>query len=331
MLTLENESVQSARFLDATAEFAALELERHNQERQKRNPIPYHQILTREAIHELSGEPQMEVEPDTQQVLMGNLLVENGHAEYDRVTSEVFERQSNYRDWKNTWVAEEQPHGPSIQTWAMITGYLSMQEVHDRTQGFLTHGLTLAFHTPAHGLAYPALQEPATKMSHSEAMRRLPKPKESLAASIGRNLMGNVIGDEAGHETFYTNMVRHSLETEDIEVVSAQMIALADAVLGFSMPGIEKDIPGGDGLTQAYKRTGVFTFERLGEKIILPAIGPEDIYGWKIDERVSMSDKAKELRDLIVEFAHDLLANEGRMGRVIIRARRQHGLMAASS
>jgi hypothetical protein len=317
--------------MDAMAEYAITEFARHVSERQARDPESYHEVMTREVIHELTGEPALEAEPDLQQIFIGNILVENGHAEYDRVSSEVFEQHPDFRAWKNSWVAEEAYHGLSLQEWGLVTGYVSVVEIHERTQGFLRHGLTLNFPTVAHGLAYPALQEPATRITHSEVMRSLPKPNESLAARIGRRTMGLVIADEAAHEAWYTNMVRHALASGDAEVTSAQMLALADATLGFSMPGIEHDIPGGDKITSAYKRTKVFSFQKLGKDILLPAIGPQDKYGWDVANVTELSDEAKRARDSIIQFAQDLLADEGRMARVIIKARRQNGLMATKS
>ncbi len=329
MSSLQTNVTENIRFMDATAEFAASEFERHTRERADRNPRSYHDILTREVVHELTGLTPLEAEPDIQQIFVGNLLVENGIPEYDRVSSETFELQEDYRSWKNTWVSEEAYHGPSMQEWAAATSYVSIDEVHERTQGYLRNGLTLNFPTLFHALAYPALQEPATKMTHSEVMRSLPKSKESLQAEIGRSIMGLIIADERAHETFYTNMVRLMLETEDMEIVSGQMIALADAVLGFSMPGIEKDIPDGAKITSAYKRTGVFTFDKLAKDILLPAIGPTDKYNWQIEKRVGLNNEAELARDLMVKFVEDLLtADEGRMGRIIIRARRERGLMA---
>lgn len=295
--------------------------------------LSYYDIMTEEAIDEMRAKGPLEAEEDAQLVFLGNLLVENGHAEYDRVISELFQHHKWFKRWKNLWVAEEKTHGDAMEKWAWLSGYLDPKVVHVLTQGYLRHGLTLQFKTAAHGLAYPSFQEKATEDTHTEAAKLIPANKDELFAGlIGRKVMGLVSRNERGHKIFYTNMVRKALETGDPEIVSAMMIAIRDAALGIAMPGMESDIPGREKITKAYIRTRVFTAGKLAMNVLVPALdADQDVYGWKIQERTDLTDEAKVAQDNIVDFNERLKAADGndRKSLIVIgKARKEFGRVA---
>lgn len=304
------ETDQNLRFMDALSEYAEVEFQRHQSERKDWN---YHDILTRDVIGELVHRDPIDVEPDVRMIYLGNLVVEKGHAEYDRVTSEVFQGNEVFRKWKNTWVAEEEPHGASMQEWAMIRGLLSGQQLHEESRGYLMNGLTLSFPDAAFGLVYPALQEPATKLTHKAVKDRLPDDETE-----GRKILSKIIADEERHERFYANMVRHALETDDREVASAQMKAVAKAVFGFAMPGIESDIPSGKQITESYIRSGAFSIgSTILNEVILPAIDGEGTHGWAIADREELDDEAKKAQEDLVQLTSRIKKADGREIRLL--------------
>lgn len=293
----------------------------------------YYDAMSGEAVDKMREQPPIDVSDDIRLVFLGNLLVENGHAEYDRVISKVFQAHPGFRRWKDLWVAEEKTHGDAMEKWAWMANFLDMQQVHVLTQGYLRNGLTLDFATAAHGLAYPSFQEKATEDTHRDVTNEIPANKEEYYAGlIGRQIMGLVISNEIAHKNFYTTMVRHALESGDPEIVSQMMIAIRDAALGIAMPGMESDIPERENIMKAYRRTGIFTAAKLAGNVLIPALDPaQDVYGWKIEEVTDLDDAAKEAQSNIVDFTARLKAVEGedRKSLIVIgKARKEFGRVA---
>lgn len=293
----------------------------------------YYDVMSGEAVDRMRELAPIDVHDDIRLVFLGNLLVENGHAEYDRVISKIFQHHPGFRRWKDLWVAEEKTHGDAMEKWAWLANFLDMQEVHALTQGYLRNGLTLDFATAAHGLAYPSFQEKATEDTHRDVTNEIPANKEEyFAGFVGRQMMGLVIGNEIAHKIFYTTMVRHALETGDPEIVSQMMIAVRDAALGIAMPGMESDIPGREEIMKAYRRTGIFTAGKLAMNVLVPALdADQDIYGWKIQDRTELTDEAKEAQSNVIDFTARLkeAAGEDRKSLIVIgKARKEFGRVA---
>ena len=118
--------------------------------------------------------------------------------------------------------------------------------------------------------------------------------------------MRNIIFDESLHKVYYTNMVRHALDSDDIEITSKQMVAVAHAAMGFAMPGMESDIPKREEITDAYQRTGVFRVQDIAENEILTAIEGHGKYKWNIGDRTALSKEGMVAQDQLVRFAEAL-------------------------
>ncbi len=309
-------------FLDTMAECAQLEMDRHSLERKEWN---YHETLSREVLADLSARPPLEVEPAARYIYLGNLAVEKGHAEYDRITAAVFEQHPIFRSWKNIWVAEEEPHGDAMLQWAKASGMWDGPTMHTISQGYLKHGSTLAFHDAATGLAYPAFQEIATRLTHKAVKDNLPED-----AKEGRIILSKIIGDEQRHERFYANMVRHALHSGDTQVASQQMRGVARAVLGFRMPGMEDDIPDPEhNINRAYLSTGAFTLAKLVHTVFLPVLSGEGTHGWSLAEVDTLDDQGRAAQERLLTFIEDLekaTDNERRTKLVLGKARREVSL-----
>lgn len=295
-------------FLESMAPLANDEIDRHQAQRKDWN---FHEILTRNAISRLSIGEVLEVDDSVRSIFLGNLAVEKGHAEYDRITAERFEENPSFRRWKNIWISEEEPHGAAMLEWAKVTGLFAREkqspgqidtdDVHRAVQGFLQNGLSLRFDDAAFALAYPALQEPATKITHKEVKIRLPDE-----AKEGRILMSKIIADEERHERFYVNMVKGALQSGEVDIASHQMKAIARAIIGFSMPGIETDIPGGQEITKNYQKTGAFTVGKVAREVLLPAMAEGSDSGWGIAAVSQLDDGGKYAQESLVSYASKL-------------------------
>jgi hypothetical protein len=310
-------------FLGALAESAQNEMSRHRAERKEWN---YHDTLTREKIAELAELPPIEVDDAVRYIYLGNLAVEKGHAEYDRITSDVFEQNPVFREWKNTWVAEEEPHGDAMLQWAKISGMWDGQTMHNISQGYIKHGSSLAFYDAATGLAYPAFQEIATRLTH-KAVKDLLPPE----AKEGKIILAKIIGDEERHERFYANMVRHGLHNGDTAIASHQMRGVARALLGFRMPGMEDDIPEADRkrINSAYKTTGAFTIHKLVKTVLLPVIIGKGSFEWDIQNVEDLDYTGRLAQQRIIKFVDDtekIGNSELRSGGLILKNRKEVSL-----
>ncbi|HEY4376004.1 MAG TPA: acyl-ACP desaturase [Acidimicrobiales bacterium] len=318
-------------FLAELASCADAELARHLD---VRVDWSYHDILDREAVARRSAAPPVDVSADVQAIFLGNLAVEKGHAEYDRIVGERFERHPSFRAWKNSWVAEEEPHSAAMLEWAKVSGLfarstadgIDLARVHGTIAGFIRHGLTLSFDDAGMALAYPAFQEPATRVTHLEVKKRLPDDEVE-----GRKVLSRVIGDEERHERFYCNMVRHALWSGDRALASHQMCGIARSALGFTMPGIETDLPGGDEITKAYKRTGAFTVAKVAGEVLRPLISGVGTHRWDIEHVEDLDDRGRAAQAAILAFDRDLQAVEGNERRTLLTlAKARASLLAAA-
>ncbi len=319
-----------AAFLTALEAAAQQEIDRHLEQRRDWN---FHDILSREAVAERVNAPALDVSPETQAIFLGNLAVEKGHAEYDRVLSERLQSNAVFKVWKDRWVAEEEPHGAAMQEWAKVAGLFGagdqgiagMQRLHDTVSGYLRAGLSLHFDDAAMALAYPAFQEPATRVTHREVKNRLPEDEKD-----GRRLLSRIIADEERHERFYCNMVRHALHSGDVEVASHQMCGIARSALGFAMPGMETDIPGGDEITMAYRRTGAFTVTKVATEVLRPLISGDGTHNWRIAEIDTLNDHGRAAQAALLRFDSDLVNVEGNDRRTLVVLGRARKALAAA-
>jgi acyl-[acyl-carrier-protein] desaturase len=148
--------------------------------------------------------------------------------------------------------------------------------------------------SPAHGIAYVAIQELATRIAHGNTGRLLTDP-------AGSKVMARVAGDEQLHHVFYRDLVSAMLERHP----SLGMMAIADAVLDFTMPGT-----GIEGFGTHAKRiasVGIYDFAVHADSILGPLL--EDT--WQLASLTGLDADAERARD--ATLAH--LARVRKAGR----------------
>ena len=133
--------------------------------------------------------------------------------------------------------------------------------------------------TPAHGLAYVAIQELATRVAHGNTGRFMTDP-------AGSKVMARVAGDEQLHHVFYRDMVLAMLELDPSQSVKA----IADAVLDFQMPGT--GIEGFGAHAKRIASIGIYDFAVHAESILAPLL--EDT--WDLAHVEGLSPEAEENR-----------------------------------
>ncbi|HSX47050.1 MAG TPA: acyl-ACP desaturase [Patescibacteria group bacterium] len=334
--TISPEAIQAnpefdPHFLNALAEHGQQEFDHHQA---IRKDWSYHDVLDRDVTAKLAVMPPLQLDPEVANIYLGNLVVEKGHAEYDRVTALVFQGHPVFRAWKDTWVAEEEQHGDAMLQWAKVRGLfpktsdgaVDMGDVHRNIQGYLKHGLALNFDDAAFGMAYPALQEIATRITHKEVKDRLPTDE-----MVGRVLLSKIIADEERHERFYAAMVRHALHDADPAMASHQMRGVARSMLGFAMPGIEGDIPDGEQITAAYQHTGAFSISKVARDVLIPMLEDEGPHGWNIAGVEFLDTRARRAQERLVKFREDMRAKvDSDRGLILVLGKARRELQQAA-
>jgi hypothetical protein len=319
----------NAEFMDALALSARLETARHLRlavppnvtveellEAKQNTDYRYwwiDDILTPEVMQAELEKPPIDVDTDTKLVYLAGGAVELGHPEYDRILSEVMQGNPSFRIWKDGWVAEEQEHGQAMVEWARLRRMFDRaNEMRKLAFRYVSHGSTLSFQDAADALGFPCIQEVVTELAHQTTMLLLPKEE-----TVGRRLMGHIVGDEGRHAVWNGNMVRHALHSDDRVIASYMFKGLVRSLVYFGMPAFAApkrapDLPPEyvEPLRAAYAEKDVFSPQIVLDNVVVPLLKGEGRFGWDIANipASSLDDPAKQVQELTVKFVDELAA-----------------------
>lgn len=161
-----------------------------------------------------------------------NYLTEEGLPYYTSALDRRLPLQHAFRDWLHTWTSDEGRHAPAIKNYMHFSRQFDMHTLERARVAMMKFPNTPQPASFIEGNIYPAFQEPATKISHRNTMLHLPKTHK-----IGKKALAFVIGDEAKHEDFYSDMTAAALKVSP----SITLLGIAYQIRGFAMPG--KSIP----------------------------------------------------------------------------------------
>jgi acyl-[acyl-carrier-protein] desaturase len=212
--------------------------------------------------------------------LLVNLLTEDNLPHYFETIDGMFGSGGTWGEWTRRWTAEEGRHSIVIRDYLTVTKSVDPIELERGRMRQVSLGVVPRPPTPAHGLAYVAIQELATRVAHGNTGRFMDDP-------VGSKVMARVAGDEQLHHVFYRDMVGAMLEIDPSQAVKA----IADAVLDFEMPGV-----GIEGFGTHAKRiaaVGIYDFAVHAESILAPLL--EDT--WQLAELTGLDSDAEIARD----------------------------------
>jgi acyl-[acyl-carrier-protein] desaturase len=212
--------------------------------------------------------------------LLVNLLTEDNLPHYFQTIDGMFGDQGTWGEWTRRWTAEEGRHSIVIRDYLTVTKSVDPIALERGRMRQVSLGQVPRPATPAHGLAYVAIQELATRVAHGNTGRFMTDP-------AGSKVMARVAGDEQLHHVFYRDMVVAMLEIAPSMAVNA----IADAVLDFAMPGT-----GIEGFASHSKRiaaVGIYDFAVHAESILAPML--ED--AWKLADVTGLDSDAEKARD----------------------------------
>ena len=212
--------------------------------------------------------------------LLVNLLTEDNLPHYFQTIDGMFGDQGTWGEWTRRWTAEEGRHSIVIRDYLTVTKSVDPIALERGRMRQVSLGQVPRPVTPAHGLAYVAIQELATRVAHGNTGR-------FMGDDAGRKVMARVAGDEQLHHVFYRDMVVAMLEIDPSTAVKA----IADAVLDFEMPGT--GIEGFGSHAKRIAAVGIYDFAVHAESILAPML--ED--AWKLAEVTGLDSDAEQARD----------------------------------
>ncbi|MEA3054861.1 MAG: acyl-[acyl-carrier-protein] desaturase [Actinomycetota bacterium] len=274
--------------MDTTQLLAALEpvverlYERHLESAREWFPhelVPWDRVLGGDP-REAWSEDQAPMPDGVRSALLVNLLTEDNLPHYFETINGMFGARGTWGEWTRRWTAEEGRHSIVIRDYLTVTRAVDPIALERGRMRQVSLAQVPRPATPAHGLAYVAIQELATRVSHGNTGRHVDDP-------VGAKVMARVAGDEQLHHVFYRDMVAAMLDIDPSQGVKA----IADAVLDFEMPGT--GIEGFGAHAKRIAAVGIYDFAVHADSILGPLLEEH----WKLADITGLDSDASAARD----------------------------------
>jgi len=291
--------------LEATAETL---LERHLTTTKEWFPhalVPWTQATDYEPDYEWEPNDAL-IPPEVRSALFVNVLTEDNLPYYFRDIERMFGRDGAWGEWTRRWTAEEGRHGMVINTYLQATRALDPVDLERARMIQVQTGQVPEPPSAADGLAYVALQELATRISHFNTGSMLEDP-------VGRQVMRRVASDENLHFLFYRDALTAVIEIDP----SSAVIAMEKQATDFAMPGV--GIPGFASHAKAIADAGIYDLAIHHDQILQPVI----MRDWALESIEGLSPEAEEARARLIKYIN-------RVGKVGARIAARREERAAS-
>ena len=217
-----------------------------------------------------------------------NLLTEDNLPSYHRLIYQMFDKGLGaWRAWVHRWTAEEGRHALVIRDYLMVTRNVDPIALERGRMQTMSRGYERPS-CPLRGLAYTALQELATRVSHLNTGKAAGDP-------VAERLMARVAQDENLHMIFYRDALALAIEVDP----SAVVCAITAEVLGFQMPGAGITGFGHKALVMA--ASGIYNMRIHHDEIVTPLLR-----FWKVFELTGLDAEAEAARDKLASFVRRL-------------------------
>jgi acyl-[acyl-carrier-protein] desaturase len=213
-----------------------------------------------------------------------NLLTEDNLAHYYSVAFHLFAGVDAWLTWFRLWLAEEGRHSIAIRAYVSSSGALDAHQLDDArfAQACIGWQPPEGF-TPLDLTVYAAIQELATRISHSHTARVLPD-------GLGQAILRQVAADENRHHLFYRDIVATALQRWP----EATLDAISRQVRSFQMPG--SLMPGFREHSHLMAEAGIYNLEIHCEQVLAPLL----LSHWKLGELEGLDARAEDLRDQVL-------------------------------
>jgi acyl-[acyl-carrier protein] desaturase len=226
-----------------------------------------------------------------------NLLTEDNLPYYHLSIWDAFGRHEAWSEWVRRWTAEEGRHAIVLRDYLMVTRGVDPDRLEIGRMEMVQRGWYPEFARigPLDAIAYTAVQELATRISHRNT-------GAITGDETAVRLTARVATDENLHHVFYRDLTAAALAIDP----SATMLAIARQVVGFAMPG--SDMSGFAHKARAMARAGIYNLRIHLDQVLRPLL----LARWRVDRIDGLSDEAQRARE-------DLLRHLERVDRVATR------------
>jgi acyl-[acyl-carrier-protein] desaturase len=225
--------------------------------------------------------------------LIVNLLTEDNLPYYFETINRMFANDV-WRAWAKRWTAEEMRHGIVIRDYITVTHAVDLEALEHARMQQVCGGQVPQPETAVDTLAYVALQELATRISHRNT-------GNLLDDEAGYRVMARVAADENLHYLFYRDLVSAALEIDP----SGTVCAIERQVRTFEMPGT--GIPDFNAHAAAIAAAGIYDLVLHHDQVLVPVV----LRHWGIEAIEGLDAEAECARERIVHHIERI----GRIGR----------------
>ena len=213
--------------------------------------------------------------------LFVNLLTEDNLPYYHAHIASVLGKKSEaWLEWNHRWTAEEARHSIVIRDYLVVTQAIDPFELERGRMQQMSTAIVPEPPTIADTLAYVALQELATRISHRNTGKLLNDP-------AGMDVMARVAKDENLHFLFYRDAFTELLAIDP----STAMLALERQVRDFEMPGV--GIPNFKHHAHAIAQAHIYDLQLHHDQILQPVV----LRHYDIENVTGLSDEAEKARE----------------------------------
>jgi acyl-[acyl-carrier-protein] desaturase len=225
-----------------------------------------------------------------------NLLTEDNLPSYHREIHRMFgDGDGAWLFWVNRWTAEEGRHAIVLRDYLVVTRNIDPYAL-ERSR---MNQLQIAYNhddegNVLRGFAYVAFQELATRISHRNTGRYSSDP-------VADRIMARIAADENLHMVFYRDILAEAMKIDP----SAAVIAVADEIIAFEMPGA-----GMENFTRKaaqMAKAGIYDLRIHHDEVVWPLLRH-----WGIFEAEHLSPAAEVRREELRRFLIGLDAQASR-------------------
>jgi len=225
-----------------------------------------------------------------------NLLTEDNLPSYHREIHRMFGGGDGpWLFWVNRWTAEEGRHAIVLRDYLVVTRNIDPYAL-ERSR---MNQLQIAYNHDdegniLRGFAYVAFQELATRISHRNTGRYSSDP-------VADRIMARIAADENLHMVFYRDILAEAMKLDP----SAAVIAIADEIMAFEMPGA-----GMENFTRKaaqMAKAGIYDLRIHHDEVVWPLLRH-----WGVFEAENLSPAAEVRRDELQRFLAGLDAQASR-------------------
>jgi len=229
-----------------------------------------------------------------------NLLTEDNLPSYHHELLRRVGEAGAWGEWVRRWTAEEARHASSLRDYVLLSRAIDPVALERERMAAMQAGWSAEGRGLLRALVYATLQELATRIAHRNT---------GLAAGdpVADRLLARIAADENLHMLFYRGLIDAALAIAPEQT----MVAIADEVAAFSMPG--SGVPGFLRRSVLIAEAGIYNVRRHRDEVIAPLLKH-----WQVLTLPSTSPDA-------IRAQHALAQHLARLEDIAERYEQRHG------